>query len=89
MADTEEDPFVIFLTAFNLECYLEPLRVVGYDNLDHLVEMVHSPTFVDYLVEDAELPREDAELLRVALLMLAPAELPEEGALNQEAAQEE
>jgi len=70
--DVQEDALVIFLTACNLLGYEVALREVGYDNLEDLVLMATSATFVANVMKDAELPEAVAQQLCDALLLMSP-----------------
>ena len=70
----QEDAFVNFLTAFNLLDYEVALREVAYDNLEHLVDMATSLTFVANIMKDAGLPEAVAQRFRDALLLMSPDE---------------
>ena len=72
--DVQEDALVIFLTACNLLGYEVALREVGYDNLEDLVIMATSVTFVANVMKDTELPEGVAQQLRDALLLMSPDE---------------
>ena len=72
--DVQEDALVIFLTACNLLGYEVALREVGYDNLEDLVLMATSVTFVANVMKDANLPEAVAQQLRDALLLMSPDE---------------